>query len=144
MSTEKKILTTEYKNWLIEIKQNFQRSQIKASVQVNSTLLEFYWKLGNEIVQKQNEYKWGSGFLQQLSYDLMDEFPEVKGFSLSNIQYISRWILFYSNCGVSCTTNENVAQFAPQLTMIPWGYNRVIISKCKSIRDTKTMGVLSA
>ena len=31
-----KIITTEYKNWLTEIKQNFQSSQIKASVQVNS------------------------------------------------------------------------------------------------------------
>ncbi len=26
--------------------------QIKAHIKVNSTLLEFYWQLGNEIIQK--------------------------------------------------------------------------------------------
>ena len=35
--------TTEYKNWIKELKQKFQSSQIKASVSVNSVLLEFYW-----------------------------------------------------------------------------------------------------
>ena len=48
-----KIITSEYKEWLSQIKQKFQSSQIKASIQVNSTLLEFYWNLGNEIVEKQ-------------------------------------------------------------------------------------------
>ena len=48
-----KIISSEYKEWLKEIKQKFQSSQIKASIQVNSTLLEFYWNLGNEIVEKQ-------------------------------------------------------------------------------------------
>ena len=37
------IISSEYKEWLNEIKQKFQSSQIKASIQVNSTLLEF-WK----------------------------------------------------------------------------------------------------
>ena len=48
-----KIISSEYKEWLNEIKQKFQSSQIKASIQVNSTLLEFCWNLGNEIVEKQ-------------------------------------------------------------------------------------------
>ena len=38
-----KIIPSEYKEWLNEIKQKFQSSQIKASIQVNSTLLDF-WK----------------------------------------------------------------------------------------------------
>ena len=59
-----KIIPSEYKEWLKEIKQKFQNSQIKASIQVNSTLLEFYWNLGNEIVEKQKKSTWGSGFLQ--------------------------------------------------------------------------------
>ena len=54
-----KIIPSEYKEWLKEIKQKFQNSQIKASIQVNSTLLEFYWNLGNEIVEKQKNSTWG-------------------------------------------------------------------------------------
>ncbi len=132
-----KIISSEYKKWLNEIKQRFQSSQIKASMQVNSTLLEFYWNLGSEITEKQKNSTWGSGFLEQLSADLSQEFPDVKGFSLSNLQYIRRWVLFYSNSGASCSTNEivKVAQVVPELFLIPWGHNRVIISKCKSIDE---------
>jgi predicted nuclease of restriction endonuclease-like (RecB) superfamily len=100
--------TQEYKNWIQELKQKFQSSQIKASIAVNSTLLEFYWNLGSDIVEKQKEFNWGSDFLQQLSKDLSDAFPNVKGFSKSNLQYIRRWFLFYSNSGTTCATIENL------------------------------------
>ena len=45
--------------------------------------------------------------------------------------------MFYSNSGASCSTNEivKVAQVVPELFLIPWGHNRVIISKCKSIDE---------
>lgn len=134
---DNKIITTEYKEWLNELKKNFRRLQIKASIQVNSILLEFYWKLGNEIVKKQEVYKWGSGFLKQLSHDLSSEFPDIKGFSLSNLQYVRRWVLFYSNSGTSCSTNEviKMEQVVPQLVLIPLGHNFVIISKCKTIDE---------
>ena len=89
------IISSEYKEWLKEIKQKFQNSQIKASIQVNSTLLEFYWNLGNEIVEKQKNSTWGSGFLQQLSNDLIVEFPNVKGFSKRNLELVRKWYLFW-------------------------------------------------
>lgn len=131
------IISTEYKNWLHEIKQNFQNSQIKATVNANSILIEFYWNLGNQIVQKQKQYNWGSSFLKQLSHDLIREFPDIKGFSLSNLQYIRRWYLFYTKSGTSCSANENikVEQVVPQLFLLPLGHNFVIISKCKDINE---------
>ena len=97
-------------------------------------MLEFYWDLGNDIVEKQKNHDWGSGFLKQISKDLSDAFPTVKGFSESNLQYVRRWVLFYSKSGASCAAIEKVkvTQVAPQLTIIPWGHNRVIISKCKT------------
>ena len=104
--------TTEYKQWLNEIKQKFQSSQIKASIQVNNILLEFYWNLGNEIVEKQKNSTWGSGFLQQLSIDLSAEFPDVKGFSYTNIKNIRQWFLFWQ-----------------RVTNIPDGINRTISVK---------------
>ena len=42
----------EYHQWLIEIKQRFQQSQIKTAIKVNTALLEFYWSLGSDIVKK--------------------------------------------------------------------------------------------
>ena len=127
--------SNEYKHWLGTLKQKFQSSQIKASVQVNSILLEYYWNLGSEIVEKEKEYKWGSGFLKQLSSDLMDEFPDTKGFSYRNIRYIKQWYLFWQQA-VANLDNETWQQLVAKLFLIPWGHNLVIISKCKNIDES--------
>lgn len=92
--------TSEYRDWLKGLKQRVRQAQLKAAVQVNSALLMFYWELGADIVECQKDAKWGSGFLKQLSADLMAEFPEMKGFSYRNIRAIRQWYLFYSD-GVS-------------------------------------------
>lgn len=127
------IQTTEYKQFIKSIKDRVRQAQIKASVKVNTVLLKFYWELGEDIIEKQKTATWGSGFLQQISKDLMREFPEIKGFSLSNIQYIRRWVLFYTKSGTACAT------FTPKsielLLNIPWGHNRVITSKCKAVDE---------
>lgn len=141
-----KIISSEYKEWLSQIKQKFKSSQIKASIQVNSTLLEFYWNLGNEIVEKQKNSTWGSGFLQQLSVDLIAEFPDVKGFSKRNLELIRKWYLFWKQAVsqmeventkqlVSQFDEEKRQQVVAQILMIPWGHNIAIIQKCKSIEE---------
>lgn len=98
------LTTPEYKNWLRELKQKVRQAQVKAAVQVNSTLLTFYWELGADIVERQKSAKWGSGFLNQLSADLMAEFPDMKGFSKRNLEQIRRWNLFYSEPVANCDT----------------------------------------
>jgi len=136
-------LNTEYKQWLNEIKEKFQSSQIKASIQVNSVLLEFYWNLGNEIVEKQKNSTWGSGFLQQLSNDLSKEFPDIKGFSYTNIKNIRQWFLFWQQAvgELESTKSQqlvgesniaNMKQVVSQILQMPWGHNIAIIQKCKT------------
>ena len=90
------LTTTEYRDWLKEIKQRLRQAQVKAAVQVNTALLTFYWELGADIVERQKSAQWGSGFLKQLSADLMAEFPDMKGFSKRNLERIRMWYLFYS------------------------------------------------
>ena len=116
----------EYKNWLKDLKQKVLQTQLKAAVKVNTTLLQFYWELGEEIVFRQAQSSWGDGFLKQLSKDLMAEFPDMKGFSFSNIKYIRQWVVFYSQEKVISQ------QLVGQLTQIPWGHNIAIISKSQS------------
>jgi hypothetical protein len=77
-----RLITPEYRDWL------------KAAVQENTALLTFYWELGADIVERQKTAKWGSGFLKQLSADLMAEFPDMKGFSYCNLVYIKTGISF--------------------------------------------------
>ncbi|MGI9282919.1 MAG: DUF1016 N-terminal domain-containing protein [Endozoicomonas sp.] len=89
-------LNSEYKSWLKTLKQKVLSTQLKAAVQVNSTLLAFYWELGEDIVRRQAHANWGDGFLKQLSKDLMAEFPEIKGFSRRNLELIRQWYQFWS------------------------------------------------
>ena len=120
---------TEYKHWLKDLKQKLLQAQLKAVVKVNSTLLEFYWELGEEIIFRQSQARWGDGFLKQLSQDLMAEFPEMKGFSERNLKYIRQWVVFYSS------EQAIGQQLVAQLTQIPWGHNLNIIAQCESIAE---------
>lgn len=85
-----------YSAWLKELKSKIRSIQIKAAVQVNTEILNFYWDLGADIVEKQATASWGDGFLAQLSKDLIAEFSDMKGFSERNLRAIRQWYLFYS------------------------------------------------
>ena len=87
----------EYSNWVVALKSTIKQRQIKAAIAVNSNLIMMYWDLGKQIVEKQENTKWGSGFIDQLSKDLKSEFPDIKGFSTDNIRYCKVFYLFYRN-----------------------------------------------
>ena len=77
------------------IKIKIKESQIKAALSVNSQLILLYWDLGRQIVEKQENVKWGSSFINQLSKDLKSAFPEITGFSDDNLRFMRRLFLFY-------------------------------------------------
>jgi predicted nuclease of restriction endonuclease-like (RecB) superfamily len=119
------VITDDYKQFIQHIKQTIQNSQIKAAVSVNRELLNLYWNMGKQIVEKQKQKTWGSSFIARMSKDLQSEFPDMKGFSLSNIKYMRQWFLYF----------EKSQQVVGQLTQIPWGHNIAIISKCKNFDE---------
>lgn len=86
----------KYRSWIVDLKQKIQQSQIKAAIKVNTALIELYWDLGKEIASREFENSYGSGFFKQLSKDLRTEFPEIKGFSESNLKYCKKFYLFYN------------------------------------------------
>jgi len=119
----------DYSAWLKELKNRVRSVQIKAAVKVNSELLQFYWELGRDIVDKQKNAKWGDGFLKQLSIDLSSEFPDMKGFSKRSLELIRQWYVFYNH------KNLIAKQAVSQLVQVPWGHNIVIMSKCKNLDE---------
>ena len=70
------IQTTEYKQFIKQIKSKVRQAQIKASIKVNTELLKFYWELGKDIVEKQKNTNWGSAFLANLSRDLSNNYSD--------------------------------------------------------------------
>ena len=113
----------EYLELVNQLKDKIRSTQIKASIAVNSVLIEFYWELGKIINEKQTA--WGSKFLENLSNDLQNEF-KLKGLSVRNLKYCRQFYQFYSN------------QIRQQLVaQIPWGHNILIFTKSNNIEEAK-------
>jgi len=143
------IKDTELKQWLADLKTRIRQSQIKAMIKVNDEMLRLYWDLGRDIVIRQMDAKWGSGFFVQLSKELNVEFPDMKGFSVTNLKYCKYFYQFYSQdrqisqqvaAEIQCIDNIIRPQLVDELEsnlifLIPWGHHRCIIDKCKSVHE---------
>ena len=126
-------LAKDYKQWLSEIKQHIRQSQIKAAVRVNTELLRLYWHLGKEIAERRAEAKWGNGFFNTLSRDLKADFPDMQGFSPTNLKYCKRFYLFYSQ---SDTNRHQVGdKLISPIFSIPWRHHIEIQTKCRTIDE---------
>lgn len=120
-------LDNTYKIWIRELKLKIRSTQIKAAIAVNSTLIEFNWDLGKMIVEKQQQTKWGDKFLEQTSLDLKEEFPKMKGFSVTNLKYCKMFYIFYKDFSIS---QQPVDQ-------LPWGHNILIFTKSISEKEAQ-------
>ena len=96
----------EYRSWFVGLKQQIRQSQIKASIKVNTELLKLYWRMGKEISEKRMDSKWGTGFFDKLSQDLKREFPDMSGFSATNIKYMKRFYIFYNQYDIMRPSNN--------------------------------------
>ena len=149
---------SDYKDWLVELKERFYSHRLKASCATNGYLLDFYWKRGRDIEAKQYTNTYGSGFYKNLSQDLKNEMPGVKGFSPSNLKYMSYFYKLYAPLQANCpqladnfiedlyiadiqrvvAQSKNRPQTADDfklLFLIPWDHHRRIIDKCKGNMD---------
>lgn len=125
----------EYKQWIIDVKNKIKQSQIKASVKVNYELLDLYWDLGRDIVNKQKKAKWGDTFLVTMSKDLKKEFPGMTGLSVENLKHIRYWYTFYSEGAVGLQLVTQLETIEKLVKSIPWGHNQRIMYKCKDIKE---------
>ena len=155
-------LDSEYTQWIAEVKDRYRRAQIKAAVKVNSEQLLFNWQLGRDLVIKKAEEKWGTGVVEQVSLDLKAEFPDVRGLSTTNLWYMKKWYLFYTEQKSSEKLQQSVGEigfsieemqtagivfleklqqpvgeipFPEVFGYIPWGQHIAIITKCKSLDE---------
>ncbi len=126
----------EYSRWIQELKERYRRSQIKAAAQVNCEMLRFYWSLGRDIVARDAENVYGSGFYRNLSQDLKAAIPEAEGFSRQNLQYMKKMYLLYSELPTNCPqlVGNSETEICPQVVgdfifSVPWGHHRTLIDK---------------
>ena len=147
MSKSINILDKDYIQWIKDLSSRYRRSQIKASVKVNQEMLQFYWELGKDIVEKKAESRWGSGFMKNLSRDLKEVNPDATCFSETNLLYMKNFYLLYQPyMTITPQLGEQFTQqvveqrenaITPQLGeqirndifSIGWGHHKVLIDK---------------
>ena len=133
---------SEFKSWVSQLKKDIRHAQVKAAIKVNTELLRLYWRMGADICEKQKSASWGDGWLKELSRELMAEFPDMKGLSYRNLQYIRQWYLFYNQGNIIVQQvvaqlqkghgQQPVAQINEDVFFsVPWGHHLYIISQCK-------------
>ncbi len=136
----------EYKNFIVDVATKIKQTQVKLAVSVNRGLLHFYFELGGMISQKQQKAKWGAKFIENMAKDIKKEFPELKGFSRTNLFSMKKFYEFYSPylvqlpVGLIENKSEEIVQlYGGQiediLFSIPWRHHIEILNKVKTIEE---------
>lgn len=125
----------EYAQLLVALKERFRKSQIKAAVKVNTSMLEYYWSMGRDISRLHEVAKWGTAFFDCLSLDLKTAFPGQPGFSVTNIKYAKRWYEFYNQDDVIRQQLVDEFEMPTDFGLIPWGHHIEIFTRSKSVNE---------
>lgn len=120
--------TSEYNDWIKILKSKIHSVRTKVALTINSQVVELYWEIGKDIHEKQQNADWGSKFIEQTAIELKHEFPDIKGLSRRNLYAMRQWYSFYSQ----------KYSFVPQsVAQIPWGHNRLIVTKIKDLDEAE-------
>ena len=122
MNDREIIESMDYAKVFNELKKDVRASQLRAIRSVNTELIMLYHRIGTYILDLQKKQGWGSKVIDQLSRDLKSTFPEMKGFSVTNLKYMRLFAAEY-------TKDEISQQAADQL---PWFHIVRIITAIKS------------
>jgi predicted nuclease of restriction endonuclease-like (RecB) superfamily len=118
---KQEILQSDFKT-VIEL---IQKSRYKALRQVNKELIDLYWQVGAFVSEKVESDGWGKSSVQQLSDYIIENEPNIKGFSSQNIWRMRQ---VYD-------TYKDYPNLSTLLREISWSANLHIVSKTKSLEE---------
>jgi len=114
-----------YGDWLVEVKNRIHHAQQSATLAVNRELITLYWQIGKDILARQATQGWGAKVIERLASDLRSAFPDMKGFSRTNLLYMRSF--------AEAWPDQLIVQQA--VGQLPWGHNLVLLSKLKSTEE---------
>lgn len=119
MNTPSTLLPADYADWLASLKQRIAGARQRIALVANEEQIRLYHDMGREILERQNSQGWGAKVVDQLAADLRAAFPEMKGFSSSNLKYMR----FFAQ---HCPVRKFGQQTADQL---PWFHIVTLLTK---------------
>ena len=52
-------ISPEYKQWLASLADEIRNSRVRATLAVNGEMIILYWRIGREILERQEQHGWG-------------------------------------------------------------------------------------
>ena len=113
------LLPVDYADWISSLKKRIAGARQRIVLSANEEQIRLYHDIGRDILDRQNRQGWGARVIERISADLRDAFPEMKGFSASNLKYMR----FFAQ---ECPDIKIGQQPADQL---PWFHIITLITK---------------
>lgn len=111
------ILPSNYAEILADLKEKVRSAQTKAATAVNAELIALYLEIGRQLTE---QHRWGTGVVERLARDLRAEFPQMSGFSRTNLFYMKQVFAAWTG------SEEEVQRLVGQ---VPWGHHIALVSK---------------
>ena len=127
-------LPAGYAQFLSDLKGRIRSAQIKAALSVNRELIQLYWDIGRSIVERQRAEGWGAAVIDRLAKDLQKAFPELKGFSSTNLWRMRAFYRAYTEevrILPQAVGELDGVSLPPVGKDIPWGHHALIIERVK-------------
>jgi predicted nuclease of restriction endonuclease-like (RecB) superfamily len=110
-----------------------QAARQQAFQAVNTTLIDLYWQIGEQISRRIAAAEWGDGVVAQLVAHIARTQPGLRGFTRPNLFRMRQFYEAYPSmrvggAGPTQTCDENVSALPRQL---PWTHNLIILSQSK-------------
>lgn len=113
------LINTEYISIVDKIKREISDAQYSATMYINADMLLNYYDIGCII----NAHKsWGNKFIDNLATDIRISYPEYKGYSVRNLQYMSKFAMRFPE--------REIVQAV--LTKITWYHHIALLEKTET------------
>lgn len=104
-----------YRSWVNDICTTIETARLQTSLKVNADLLQLYFTIGKEIVQKQEAQGWGAQIIDLLSADLQKRYKGESGYSGRNLRNMKRFAKEYPDfpflqVPLAKLKNDNIAE----------------------------------
>jgi len=114
-----------YPKMLSALKKRIGHERQRVAFAANTAMIVLYWDIGRMIRQHQDRKGWGSKVVDRLSQDLRNAYPDMKGFSPRNLNYM----LSFSAAWPDASILQRV------VAKLPWRQN---IALLEHLKDEKT------
>ncbi len=118
------MLEKDFKNLILQAKQDILATRYNVMQHANSELIMLYFRLG-KIVSENASY--GNKFIQNFSTSLRLEFPNTDGFSERNLSRMKKFYEEYKDLSILPTA----------LAKLPWSHNMLLLDKVKDLEIRK-------